>query len=82
MPGANCSIYGCNTSRKQHGVGIFKLPKAINDKYKEWREGWLKVITKTRVLDDDLKRQIENDKLHICEKHFRNEDVDVCKFFK
>ena len=38
MPGVNCAIVGCGTSRRTKGIGIFKLPAAKNDKYKRWRE--------------------------------------------
>ena len=32
MPGVNCAIVGCGTSRRTKGIGIFKLPAAKNDK--------------------------------------------------
>ena len=79
MPGDNCSVFGCGTSRRTKGVGIWKLPKAKDAAYKKWREDWLGEITKTRVLDRDFKRQVENDKVFICEKHFHPEDIETCK---
>ena len=48
MPGVNCAIVGCGTSRRTKGIGIFKLPAAKNGEYKRWREEWLSEITKTR----------------------------------
>ena len=48
MPGVNCAVVGCGTSRRTKGIGIFKLPAAKNGKYKRWREEWLSEITKTR----------------------------------
>ena len=51
MPGVNCAVVGCGTSRRTKGIGIFKLPAAKNAKYKRWREEWLSEITKTRVID-------------------------------
>ncbi|XP_057316160.1 uncharacterized protein LOC130657204 [Hydractinia symbiolongicarpus] len=48
MPGANCSVYGCSSSR---------------------------LITKDRVGDNLLKRQIENCTLNICEKHFSEKQI-------
>lgn len=81
MPGANCSIYGCNTNRSKKEIGIFKLPKARTEIYKKWRENWLEVITRTRVVDADLKRQIDNDSLHVCERHFKEEDIEKCRPF-
>ena len=70
MPGSNCSILGCGTCRNQTEFGIFKLPAPKDDFHKKWRTDLLNVITKDRVIDSDLKRQIQNDKLSICEKHF------------
>ena len=26
MPGVNCSVFGCGSSRRHTGLGIFKLP--------------------------------------------------------
>ena len=80
MPGANCCIVDCGSSRRQKGLGIFKLPKAINESYKKWREGWLEVILRTREADADFLKQIEDDTVHTCENHFKPEDLEVCKF--
>ena len=48
MPGVNCAIVGCGTSRRTKGIGIFKLPAAKNDKYKRWREECLFRVTTVR----------------------------------
>jgi len=77
MPGDNCSVFGCGTCRRTKGIGIFKLPSARNAEYKKWREQWLSAITKTRVIDKDFQKQIDNDKVFTCEKHFRPEDVEL-----
>jgi hypothetical protein len=57
MPGENCCVYGCSTSRdKTHiGTGIFKLPSA--KLYKGWRANWLNELTKYRVADQTLKEK-------------------------
>lgn len=81
MPGANCSIFGCNTSRKHKGISIFKVPKAKNERYKVWRKDWLQIITRTHVVDESLSKQINNDSLHVCEKHFKEEDVQLGNSF-
>ena len=36
MPGDNCVMFGCETSRRTKGVGIWKLPNAKED-HKKWR---------------------------------------------
>ena len=59
MPGANCSIFGCSTSRSKTGIGIFKVPLPTTDFNKKWRQELIAIITKDRVVDASLKRQIE-----------------------
>ena len=70
MPGANCSIFGCSTSRKSKGCGIFKLPAPSNEFNKKWKDDILNIITKIRVADESLKRKIADNTVHIWEKHF------------
>ena len=70
MPGANCSILNCNTSRKHKGISIFKVPSEDDDFNKQWRENLVKIITKDRVIDASLRGQIENKTLHVCELHY------------
>lgn len=77
MPGCNWSITGCGTCRRTKGIGIFKLPAEKNDEYKEWRRNWLSQITKTREIDEDFRRQINNDTVYTCEKHFLPEDIEI-----
>ena len=72
--GANCSIFGCNTPIKHKGIGIFKLPKD-----KKWRSEVLNIILKDRVINESLRRQIDNNTLHICELHFKDDDLYYCK---
>jgi hypothetical protein len=78
--GANCSILGCNISRKNSGISIFDLPKGEDDLSKKTREEWVKQITRNRVVDQDLKRQIEARTLHVCERHFEGRYIEKRKF--
>jgi len=80
MPGANCSIYGCNTSRNHKDIGIFGIPTSKDDFTKKWREEMLNIIIKGRVKDESLQRQIDKNTLHVCELHFNEEDIYYCKF--
>ena len=78
MPGANCAIYGCGTTRRHwyKGIGIFKVP-SVEDKGKaEWQSELAGRILKDRVIDDNLKHQIESGNLYICEKHFTPDCTD------
>ena len=70
MPGAKCSIFGCGTSRKHTGVGIFRIPTGEDDLSKKTRDAWLCVVTKDREVDKNLRRQMENRTLYVYEKHF------------
>ena len=80
MPGANCSVFGCSSSRRKADVAIFKVP-AGNDEYSSnWRKKLESVITKDRVIDQSLKKQLENRTLHICEKHFSEDQLLRCKW--
>ena len=80
MPGANCAIFGCATSRRHTGVGIFLIPRREDKLSQKTRDAWIEIITKDREIDDKLKRQIENRLLYICEKHFEAESIDICKY--
>ena len=60
MPGANCSIFGCSTSRKRLGIALFRVPTGNNEWSTKWRNKIVDVITRDRVVDKYLKRQIES----------------------
>ena len=81
MPGANCFIFGCGASRKHVGVGIFRIPSEQDELSKKIRVAWINVITKDRVVDDNLRRQINSGNLYVCEKHFKKEEYDCRKYF-
>eukprot|EP00794_Sanderia_malayensis_P001208 gene1208-584_t len=81
MPGVNCCFNECGVNRRKTKSGIkyslFKIPTAIDEKSEKWRREVLNVITRFRVQDDDFKRQMTNDKLHICEKHYKPDDITI-----
>ena len=79
MPGDNCSVVGCGTCRKTKGIGIWKLPAPRNAAYRKWREDWLHELKKYRVMDKNFQRQIDNDKVFTCEKHFHESDIEISK---
>ena len=82
MPGANCSIFGCGTSRTKNyqGLSIFKIPgtKVYKDNTEEqqikWRRDFLSCVTKDREIDQCLSEAIKKDHIYICEKHFVPDD--------
>ena len=73
MAGANCSIFGCPVSRRYKEISIFKVPSGTNEFKLKLRRDLINIITKDRVVDQLLRKQIESDKLYICERHFSKE---------
>ena len=41
---------------------------------------WLNEITKTRTADAHFKNKIKNDTVYTSERHFAEEDVEICKY--
>ena len=82
MPGANCCIVDCFSSRRHKDLGIFKIPgPSQKDQSKEkWRKELLGIIKRGREVDKIFKEQIENGKVYICERHFKPEEIKICKF--
>ena len=79
MPGDNCSVFGCGTSRRTKALGIWKLPSPKDESHRKWRDAWLSEITKTRIVDTAFRKKIKNDNVYTCEKHFHPQDVETCK---
>ena len=79
MPGDNCTVFGCGSSRGIKGTGIWKLPAAKDDTHKKWRDEWPKEIIGTREIDQDFHKRIEGNKVFTCERHFDPEDIEICK---
>ena len=69
MPGDNCAVFGCGSCRRTKGIGIWKLPAAKDEAHKKWRHDWLSEITKTREIDHEFRKRIENDKVEILVKN-------------
>ena len=70
MPGANCAILNCSTSRNKKGIAIFRVPTGEDDFSKKWRENIINIVTKDRIIDGSLRKQIENKSLYTCELHY------------
>ena len=81
MPGANCALFGCSTSRKS-GLSLFKLPSPARGDREETaglknnaRKEWLRVILRTREMTPDLKQRIEKNEIYLCERHLKVEFI-------
>ena len=86
MPGANCALYGCSTSRKC-GLSLFKLPcPRVGDGQETKaskeiaRKEWLHVILRTRKMTPELKQRIDENKIFLCERHFKAELISDRKY--
>ena len=82
MPGANCTFL----AGKKKGIALFKIPvvSASDGEHSEAlktkaREELLRLITRTREMTPDLKRQIDASTIHLCELHFKPECITVHK---
>ena len=82
MPGANCSIFGCSTSRKSKGISIFRVPTGDDDYNTKWREKIVNIITKDRLINESLKTQIERKSLYTCELKSVHLECAQLVFFK
>ena len=56
------------------------MPLPKDDAQRRWRDEWLGELKKTREIDQDFRRQIKDDKIYTCEKHFDPEDIETCKY--
>ena len=75
-PGGNCAIYGCSSSRTTAVVSLFKVPFSKEDPYMiNWRNKIVDIITRDRIIDSNLRSQIQNCRLHICELHYQEEKL-------
>ena len=79
MPGENCSIFNCHSSRAAPGISFFRVPTKDDEYSTNWRNKIVAVITRDRVIDGNLKRQIKNRTLHTCELHYPQEKMIRCK---
>ena len=67
MPGENCCIVGCGSSRRTKSLGIFKLPaESVNP---EWRKKSRKQEKWIQILKLNLK---ETPSTHVKDIFYRN----------
>ena len=79
MPGDNCAIPGCSTSRATPGVALLGMPKNDDEYNVNWRKNIVDMITKIRVVVASLNGEIERKSLYFCEKHCPEEKLIRCK---
>ena len=82
MPGANCRIYGCSVSRRKRykDISIFSVAKMDDEFHNNWGAKFVAAVTKDRVADASLRKQIKNKSIGVCKLHFTPEQVIVRKY--
>lgn len=75
MPGSNCAIFGCHNSGANKGISFFKIPTKDDDYSTEWRNKIVNIITRDRIIDKNLRKQIDNRTLSVCEIHYPPDKV-------
>ena len=69
---ANCAIFNCSSSRKDKykGISLFKVPGGNDEFSHNWSMKLIYIITKDRVVDEKLRKNVLKKKLWICEMHY------------
>ena len=81
MPGANCALFGCSTSRKSD-LSLFKIRTPARGDREETvglknnaRTEWRRVILRTREMTPGLKQRIDKNQIYLCERYFKAEFI-------
>ena len=78
MPGRNCCVVNCGSSRYHKSIGIFQLPSKKENP--AWRKEFLAALTETRVKDVHFQELIEKNHVYTCEKHFFPQEMNIRKY--
>ena len=83
MPGANCAIPECGSTRREAYVNraIFQVPNRIGEFYEKWRKDILAVLLRFREADEALKKRIKTGNIYVCERHFTSDDIEFTSKF-
>ena len=80
MVGSNCSIYGCSNSRnKTMELRISWIPTKDNECRKKWGNDLVHTIARKRAIGNQLREQIAESSLYICELHYREDQINCCQ---
>ena len=66
-------VIQCGSSRRSEIITLFKLPSPKIEALKTWRKELLSVITRDRVVEKDVQKQIDNETVHMRPRHFTEE---------
>ena len=73
MPGANCALFGCSTSRTS-GLSLNKGDETYKALKVTAHKEWLRVVLRTREMTPDLKKRSDVDENNLflcCERHLQ-----------
>ena len=70
MPGDNCARPDCSTSKATPTVALLGMPKSDDEYNVNWRKNIVVMISKIRMVDASLKKQIERKSLNFCENPY------------
>ena len=72
MPGANCCIVGCPTSKAKYpALSFFKIPKG--KLHEEWRSQLIRIVNR-------VDKGFNADDAFICSRHFKESNYKTGKF--
>ena len=80
----NCVLNDCftnkaNKSGKYAGISLFKITTRSGEFYERWRKEVLNIVSKYRVVNADLKNQIQRGNIYFCEKHYKIEAIELTR---
>ena len=82
----NCAIPGCFVSKtpKYVGKSLFKITQRQNEFYSEWRKKVVDIVSKYRDMTPTFKKEVLDctRELHICEDHYKTEDINYINIDK
>ena len=80
MPGDNCLVFGCGTCRRTKGIGICKTALCTKCRIQEVARRLTEWDHENKSYWQRFPKQNDSDKVFICEKHFKPEDVELCEY--
>ena len=80
----NCVLNDCFTNKsniagKYAGISLFKITARTGDFYERWRKDALNIVSKYRVVNADLKSQIQRGTINFYENHYSTEDIELTR---
>ena len=80
MTGSYCCITGCRVDRKHKDISIFRILALSEDiGLLKWRRDFIRELRKYRLFDAQFKARLRKNTVHICARHFREDQLWHCK---